>query len=118
MGQHTFLLGLNNYVQCKQSVCLSDSVAFSLPLPLTGERAGSEADRGGEGVHFRRADAGKADAERVDPAAAGEVRADRPPGARHARPLPPHLQRDDFGLGGRHRQGTFTIQPCSNKEIV
>ena len=82
---------------------------YYFPLPLTGERAGSEADRGGEGVHFRRADAGEADAERVDPAAAGEVRADRPPGARHARPLPPHLQRDDFGLGGRHRQGTSYI---------
>ena len=86
-----------------QFVC---QIALHFPLPLTGERAGSEADRGGEGVHFRRADAGEADAERVDPAAAGEVRADRPPGARHARPLPPHLQRDDFGLGGRHRQGT------------
>ena len=86
-----------------QFVC---QIALHFPLPLTGERAGSEADRGGEGVHFRRADAGEADAERVDPAAAGEVRADRPPGARHARPLPPHLQCDDFGLGGRHRQGT------------
>jgi hypothetical protein len=75
---------------------------------FAGDRAGVEVSGDGARVHpGRRANAGQAQPHGVDPAAARTVRAQRPPQPRHARHLPPRVQRARLRQRGCYHQGNM-----------